>query len=421
MSETPQKKMVSSIYITLATPARATAPAKEVATKIEQDKSTTMKQTEMSTLNRKEASPLNQEYQNLSDQKYLQDSRKETNTVFPPADSTLLNGDFLPPPLPPPPSFDNTSKTSDLGLLPPPPPPVLSAAALAVTTNSSAKPDTSNSQIHHSLAPTLSLQKTNPTPVGLRTQQLPSTSVKQEDVSQSQIPNQSVPKQPNILLEQATVHSKGLRSSCVSNSQASMMEKDSWDICGFCHKTIALSCQAIEAMNKLYHTDCFTCRLCHIPLAGLLYYSQNGRPMCDPCYKDTLEKCAKCEAVIEKHIVRAMGQAYHPECFTCVVCHKHIKDEQFALNDQNEAVCAEDFYRAYAPVCCVCQEPIIPKNDADTYTIECLGQTFHESCYRCEKCGVFLSPEPTEKGCYPLKNHILCKSCNMVLRMESVC
>lgn len=399
MSEKPQKKMVSSIYITLATPARATAPAKAVPPTIQQDKPITMKQAELSTLKNKAASPLNKEYQNMSGQPYLQDSEKETNAVCPLSESSFVNGDFFPPLPPPPPSFDNISKMSDLSLLLSPPPPVLSAAAPAVMSNSSAKPVTSNSQIQPT--PTISLQKTNLTAAESRTQRLPSTSLKQEDVGKSQTPNQSVPKQPSFHPAQETVHSS--------------------DICGFCHKTIALSCQAIEAMNKLYHADCFTCRICHIPLAGLLYYNQNGRPLCDPCYKDTLEKCGKCEAVIEKHIIRAMGQAYHPECFTCVVCHKQIKDEQFALNDQNEVVCAEDFYRAYAPVCCVCHDPIIPKNDADTYTIECLGQTFHESCYRCEKCGIFLSPEPTEKGCYPLNNHILCKSCNMVLRMESVC
>lgn len=40
--------------------------------------------------------------------------------------------------------------------------------------------------------------------------------------------------------------------------------------------------------------------------------------------------------------------------------------------------------RKYAPVCGACKLPIIPSEDQDTYKIECLGRSFHESCYRCE-------------------------------------
>lgn len=141
--------------------------------------------------------------------------------------------------------------------------------------------------------------------------------------------------------------------------------------------------------------------------------------------------------------------------------------------------------RKYAPVCGACKLPIIPSEDQDTYKIECLGRSFHESCYRCEvrprgteggqntsgavlvppqstrgwcwtrggvwekagrngaascmrcsaglscslctppappqSCGTPLSPEPTEDGCYPLGQHLLCKSCHVRRRNESSC
>lgn len=35
-------------------------------------------------------------------------------------------------------------------------------------------------------------------------------------------------------------------------------------------------------------------------------------------------------------------------------------------------------------VCSACQHPIVPREDKDTYKIECLGRSFHEGCYRCE-------------------------------------
>ncbi|KAM4703212.1 filamin-binding LIM protein 1 [Rhinophrynus dorsalis] len=190
------------------------------------------------------------------------------------------------------------------------------------------------------------------------------------------------------------------------------------NICAFCHKTILPSAAAIEAMKKQYHASCFTCRKCHRLLAGQLYYQKDGQPICDHCYKDTLEKCAKCQTLIMQHIVRAMGNGYHPECFTCVVCQRRIADESFAVDEYNDVHCADDYYRKYAPICNVCNKPIIPRDGQDSYKIECLGRNYHENCYRCERCHVTLSLEPSDSGCYPLKDHLLCKSCHLKWKDE---
>lgn len=61
--------------------------------------------------------------------------------------------------------------------------------------------------------------------------------------------------------------------------------------------------------------------------------------------QDTLEKCGKCGEVIQEHIVRALGRAFHPPCFTCVACARCIGDERFALDSQNQVYCLDDFYR----------------------------------------------------------------------------
>ncbi|XP_075762900.1 filamin-binding LIM protein 1 isoform X3 [Pelodiscus sinensis] len=199
------------------------------------------------------------------------------------------------------------------------------------------------------------------------------------------------------------------------------LERDISTVCAFCHKALGPQTVAIEAMNKQYHVDCFRCRTCHGQLAGQHYYQKEGRPMCNACYKDTLEKCAKCQAVILDHIVRALGNGYHPECFTCSVCCRSIGDGSFALDDQNEVHCVDDFYRKYASVCGACETPIVPQGGQDAYRIECLGRHFHETCYRCETCGVLLSPEPAENGCYPLESRIFCKSCHIKQKNESFC
>ncbi|NXD86526.1 FBLI1 protein, partial [Halcyon senegalensis] len=199
-------------------------------------------------------------------------------------------------------------------------------------------------------------------------------------------------------------------------------ERDSSrDVCAFCHKALGRREPAVEAMRKQYHAGCFTCRTCHRLLAGQRYYQRDGRPTCDSCYQATLEKCAKCRGLIAERIVRALGKGYHPGCFSCAACGRAIGAESFAVGERDEVYCVDDFYRKYAVVCGACEQPIVPREDEDTYKIECLGRSFHESCYRCESCGMPLSPEPTENGCYPLDNHLLCKSCHVHRRNESSC
>ncbi|NXW62514.1 FBLI1 protein, partial [Eurystomus gularis] len=199
-------------------------------------------------------------------------------------------------------------------------------------------------------------------------------------------------------------------------------ERDSSrDICAFCHKVLGPREPTVEAMRKQYHAGCFTCRTCHRHLAGQRYYQRDGRPTCDTCYQATLEKCAKCQGLIVERIVRALGKGYHPSCFSCAACGRAIGAESFAVDDRDEVYCVADFYRKYAVVCSACEHPIVPCEDKDTYKIECLGRSFHESCYRCESCRTPLSPEPTENGCYPLDNHLLCKTCHLRWQNESSC
>uniref|UniRef100_A0A8C3J0H1 Filamin binding LIM protein 1 n=1 Tax=Calidris pygmaea TaxID=425635 RepID=A0A8C3J0H1_9CHAR len=180
------------------------------------------------------------------------------------------------------------------------------------------------------------------------------------------------------------------------------------DICAFCHKALGPREPTVEAMRKQYHADCFTCRTCHRRLAGQRYYQRDGRPTCDACYqpRPTWPWCCPLRGGISRHVCVC-------KCAKC--------QGTFAVDEQDEVFCVDDFYRKYAAVCGACEQPIVPRGDKDTYKIECLGRSFHEGCYRCESCRTPLSPEPTEKGCYPLGDHLLCKSCHVRRRNESSC
>ncbi|XP_037535428.1 filamin-binding LIM protein 1 [Nematolebias whitei] len=193
-------------------------------------------------------------------------------------------------------------------------------------------------------------------------------------------------------------------------------QTQSKDVCGFCRKTVALSEPAIEALNRTYHEGCFQCRSCHIPLAGKQYYKKAGIPLCESCYQASLELCWACGEAITDQIIRALERAYHPPCFTCKTCKQQIGEQAFAQGEVGEVYCLQDYYRKYAPKCSACNQLIIPKEDGtDSYTVECLGRSYHENCYRCEVCIIQLSPEPNEHGCYPFEGKMLCKDCHLNL------
>uniref|UniRef100_A0A8B9GNI9 Filamin binding LIM protein 1 n=1 Tax=Amazona collaria TaxID=241587 RepID=A0A8B9GNI9_9PSIT len=154
------------------------------------------------------------------------------------------------------------------------------------------------------------------------------------------------------------------------------------DICAFCHKALGRREPTVEAMGKQYHAECFTCRMCPRLLAGQV---GAGVSQCPPNPQATLEKCAKCQGLITERIVRALGKGFHPDCFCCAACGRAIGAESFAVDEQDEVYCVADFYRLGGMSMAVaCERPIIPHEDKDTYKIECLGRSFHESCYCCE-------------------------------------
>ncbi|XP_023134689.1 filamin-binding LIM protein 1 [Amphiprion ocellaris] len=255
----------------------------------------------------------------------------------------------------------------------------------------------------------------------------PTSSLSEESALPPPPPVQTPPSHPltsgqqpvyNRQLETSTP-SSGLNQDEQSNGihkNSPDTSRESRDVCGFCRKPVTLSEPAIEALNRTYHDGCFQCRSCHIPLAGKQYYNKAGIPLCEDCYQASLELCWACGEVITDHVIRALERAYHLPCFTCTTCKQQIGEQAFAQGEVGEVYCLQDYYRKYAPQCSACNRLIIPKEDGtDSYTVECLGRSYHENCYRCEVCVIQLSPEPNEHGCYPLDGKMLCKSCHLNL------
>ncbi|XP_029382720.1 LOW QUALITY PROTEIN: thyroid receptor-interacting protein 6 [Echeneis naucrates] len=183
--------------------------------------------------------------------------------------------------------------------------------------------------------------------------------------------------------------------------------------CARCGDNVVGDGSGCIAMEQVFHVECFTCITCHARLRGQPFYALDKRSYCESCYISTLERCSKCSKPILDRILRAMGKAYHPRCFTCVVCNCCLDGVPFTVDATSQIHCIEDFHRKYAPRCSVCSEPIMPEpGQEETVRIVALDRSFHVNCYVCEECGLLLSSEGEGRGCYPLDGHILCKSCS---------
>ncbi|XP_077631744.1 filamin-binding LIM protein 1 isoform X3 [Crocuta crocuta] len=300
MALKPEKRVASSVFITLAPPRRDEAVAAEVRRVACEARSGHSREPPAPT----EAAGAG--------------SAGRPGPRTPPA-RAAAPGPAVPPQLsnggccPPPPTLDGEDALPDLDLLPPPPPypdeepPAPMGASLISDLE----------QLHLPPPPPQSLEERPP----LQPQPSPPRPVQEE------LP--PLPEDP------AGFHKR----------------ETSTDVCAFCHKPVSPQEVAVEAMKRQYHPRCFTCRTCRRQLAGQSFYQKDGRPLCESCYQDTLEKCGKCGEVVQEHIIRALDQAFHPACFTCVTCARCIGDESFALDNQNEVYCLDDFYRTAGPCC----------------------------------------------------------------------
>uniref|UniRef100_A0A8B9QVE7 Zyxin n=1 Tax=Anas platyrhynchos TaxID=8839 RepID=A0A8B9QVE7_ANAPL len=193
------------------------------------------------------------------------------------------------------------------------------------------------------------------------------------------------------------------------------VEATTSELCGFCRKPLSRTQPAVRALDSLFHVECFTCFKCEKQLQGQQFYNVDEKPFCEDCYAGTLEKCSVCKQTITDRMLKATGNSYHPQCFTCVMCHTPLEGASFIVDQANQPHCVDDYHRKYAPRCSVCSEPIMPEPGKDeTVRVVALEKNFHMKCYKCEDCGKPLSIEADENGCFPLDGHVLCMKCHTV-------
>uniref|UniRef100_A0A3P9HSV1 Zyxin n=1 Tax=Oryzias latipes TaxID=8090 RepID=A0A3P9HSV1_ORYLA len=185
------------------------------------------------------------------------------------------------------------------------------------------------------------------------------------------------------------------------------------EVCGRCGEALSHSQPAVKAMDKLFHSNCFSCMSCQRPLQGMQFYDRNGSPQCEDCYKNSLATCFRCGERITDRVLKAVGQTFHAHCFRCSTCSCVLEGAPFITDDNNNPYCVQDYHRRFSPLCVSCNEPIVPApGSEETVRVVALEKNFHLKCYRCEDCTRPLSIEADENGCYPLDGKILCMKCH---------
>jgi len=87
--------------------------------------------------------------------------------------------------------------------------------------------------------------------------------------------------------------------------------------------------QIIFANNTTWHNECFVCTTCKNPFHAE-YTMHQQRPYCkQDYYRIRGWLCGRCDQVISKSDIRAMGKVWHSKCFTCWKCEKPFSEEGF--------------------------------------------------------------------------------------------
>jgi paxillin len=156
------------------------------------------------------------------------------------------------------------------------------------------------------------------------------------------------------------------------------IEKLARGSCAYCKKAIIVD--ITESRGLRYHPEHFFCEQCHKPSANGKYIEKGDKVFCQACFEGTqAPKCPRCSQAIVGQGLKAMGSAWHPDCFVCTLCGGGFPNGRYC-EYENRPFCESCFKSKFA-VCRSCKQPI-----QGTDYIQALDAMWHPEHFACQTC-----------------------------------
>eukprot|EP00002_Diphylleia_rotans_P025925 TRINITY_DN5147_c0_g1_i1.p1 TRINITY_DN5147_c0_g1~~TRINITY_DN5147_c0_g1_i1.p1 ORF type:complete len:745 (-),score=128.17 TRINITY_DN5147_c0_g1_i1:180-2414(-) len=132
-------------------------------------------------------------------------------------------------------------------------------------------------------------------------------------------------------------------------------------ICMTCLEEVSDSTSYASACGRRWHVNHFHCNYCGSDLTGVVYYEKYKRPFCEKHYGEIFSpKCHGCQKPVIGKYLQAIGKTFHTDCFSCGQCQIPLESKTF-YQKANMLICG-DCFLSTAPRCAHCEEPIVGRH-----------------------------------------------------------
>jgi len=132
------------------------------------------------------------------------------------------------------------------------------------------------------------------------------------------------------------------RKAAEAEAEAAAAAADEYDddACAGCGKPVDDDDEdAFEALDRLWHHDCFVCQHCKKNIADEDTKAKKGRPFCLACYGELFcPVCAGCNKPITGPVLKALDDTWHKKCFVCAKCGQPITGD-FSSTPDGKPLC----------------------------------------------------------------------------------
>ncbi|KAI5370302.1 Putative Rho GTPase activation protein [Septoria linicola] len=157
-------------------------------------------------------------------------------------------------------------------------------------------------------------------------------------------------------------------------------------MCGKCQRH--LTGQFVRALGDTYHLECFTCHDCGKIVASKFFpvpdQPPNQYPLCETDYFRRLDLlCYACGGALRGSYITALDRKYHIEHFTCSVCPTVFGAQDSYYEHEGNVYCHFHYSTKFAQKCNGCQTAIL-KQFVEIFR-NGVNQHWHPECYMIHK------------------------------------